>query len=249
MHACAGGIEDNAPVHLPCVGCCCGSHRNRLSKNPPIAESLRLFRHPPTLSLEESGQKQKIKRVGKQRGKAKLYNSQSKCTQHALLPFHPSIPSKSSLPEERSHQVSLVQVTALISLPALALLIVLALLGLVPRVVADRALPLLAEAISTGLLVRLLLLELVGSATESCREVRWKEREAWCGRSLRGHCGGAVSKCREDSRDIRLVGAWSSRLWLLLLVILLLIVVHRLRSLRLRSWDSRLRLELRKDSL
>jgi hypothetical protein len=35
MHACVGGIEDNAPVHLPCVGCCCGSHRNRLGKQKP----------------------------------------------------------------------------------------------------------------------------------------------------------------------------------------------------------------------
>lgn len=98
------------------------------------------------------------------------------------------------------------QVAALVSLPALALLVVLALLGLVPGIIADRALPLLAEAISIGVLVRLLLLlELIGCSTERRREVRWKERESWCGRDLRGHGGGTVSKGREDSRDVRLV--------------------------------------------
>jgi len=234
----SGGIEDNAPIHVLCVGSCCGAHRNRLSKTVPLRKAC-AFRHPS--QFERVHQKAKKREKGwKIKVKAKSSISQSKCARHTLLPFHPSIQVFLVRREIASSpaNILLVQVGALVALPALALLVVLALLALVPRVVADRALSLLAEAVSGGLLVRLLVLKLVGSATECCREVRWKERKAWCGWSLRGRGGGAVSKCREDSRNIRLVRAGSSRLWLLLLVTLLLVVVHRLWSLRLGSWGS-----------
>lgn len=246
MHLLGGMYRQRLSMCLALV-CCCGAPRNQLSKTAPLRKAcVSPAIHPPFQRVRQKAKKSKLV---EKHSKSKVERPSEQTLCFRSIPFRPYIQAFLARRKTTSSvsEVLLVQVTALVSLPALALLVVLALLGLVPGVVADRALPFLVVAIPTGLLVRLLLLELIGCGTEGRREVWRKKWVSWCGRSLRCHSGSAVSQCRKNSRDIRLVRAWSSRLRLLLLLVtLLLVIVH---GLRLRSRSSRLRLELSENGL
>jgi hypothetical protein len=89
----SGGIEDNAPIHVLCVGCCCGAHRNRLSKTVPLRKACG-FRHPPQFERVHQKAKKKGKGVENQsKNKVKHQSEQMRTAHSASIPsIHPSLP-------------------------------------------------------------------------------------------------------------------------------------------------------------
>jgi hypothetical protein len=89
-----GGIEDNALIHVLCVGSCCGAHRNRLSKTVPLQKACVSFAIHHCSRESTRKQKKKGKRVENQsKNKVKHQSEQMRTAHSASIPsIHPSLP-------------------------------------------------------------------------------------------------------------------------------------------------------------